>query len=79
VLPWSTGSPILGGRNIPEEIEKAAGRCNGAIFLFTKVDPLAGEGKGAAPRDNVVFEAGCFTTAKDKERVLIIIACRSSW
>lgn len=55
-------------------IEDAAARCSGGIFLFTKDDKLEpDDGKlQAAPRDNVVFEAGYFVHAKDKERVLII-------
>ena len=43
------------------------------IFLFTKDDAIEGNEKKAAPRDNVVFEAGYFAAAKGRERVLIIL------
>jgi Predicted nucleotide-binding protein containing TIR -like domain len=43
------------------------------IFLFTQDDLLEEEQEDrAAPRDNVVFEAGYFTQSKGRERVLII-------
>jgi Predicted nucleotide-binding protein containing TIR-like domain len=35
-------------------------------------DPLEGTSGGAAPRDNVVFEAGYFMSAKGPERCLIV-------
>ena len=61
------------GGTILEEIEKASRDCTCGIFLFTKDDPLAGlDQNHAAPRDNVVFEAGYFMHAKGKERVLVI-------
>ena len=40
--------------------------------LFTKDDELVGSSI-AAPRDNVVFEAGYFTSAKGKGKTLIIL------
>jgi predicted nucleotide-binding protein len=41
--------------------------------LFTKDDPFeGGDGDAAAPRDNVIFEAGYLMHAKGKERVLVI-------
>ena len=61
------------GGTILEEIEKSARACTCGIFLFTKDDPLAGpDPNSAAPRDNVVFEAGYFMRAKGRERCLII-------
>ncbi len=57
---------------ILDEIETAARLCSGGIFLFTKDDALEGNEVRAAPRDNVVFEAGFFAAAKGRERVLII-------
>jgi predicted nucleotide-binding protein len=72
VLDWQTdfipGSTILG------QIEGAAARSIGAIFLFTKDDDLADTGRRetAVPRDNVVFEAGYFIGLKGKRNVLII-------
>lgn len=47
-------------------------RTTGGVFLFTRDDSLEGEDELAAPRDNVVFEAGFFAHAKGRERVLII-------
>lgn len=60
------------GGTILDEIELAARLCSGGIFLFTKDDALAGDEMRAAPRDNVVFEAGYFAAAKGRDRVLII-------
>ena len=60
------------GGTILYEIEKACRECLCGIFLFTKDDSLEGDANNAAPRDNVVFEAGYFMHAKGKERVLII-------
>jgi hypothetical protein len=57
---------------ILDEIETAAKLCSGGIFLFTKDDALEGNELRAAPRDNVVFEAGYFAAAKGRDRVLII-------
>jgi hypothetical protein len=70
VLDWQ--SDFVEGRTIIEEIEEAARRTTGGVFLFTRDDSLAGEGDQAAPRDNVVFEAGFFAHAKGRGRVLII-------
>lgn len=57
---------------ILDEIETAARLCSGGVFLFTKDDALEGTEVRAAPRDNVVFEAGYFAAAKGRDRVLII-------
>jgi hypothetical protein len=72
VLDWQRD--FRPGRSILEEIEEARLRCTAGIFLFTRDDGLmdAGPGREAAPRDNVVFEAGYFAAAKGKSRVLII-------
>lgn len=65
---------FLAGGTILEGIEKASRECTFGIFLFTKDDPLAGKDEGqAAPRDNVVFEAGYFMRANGKERTLIVV------
>jgi hypothetical protein len=48
------------GRSILGEIENARAACSSGIFLFSEDDPLEGAPGGAAPRDNVVFEAGYF-------------------
>ncbi len=61
------------GGTIFEEIERSARECSCGIFLFTNDDPLVSPVEGvAAPRDNVVFEAGYFMHAKGKQRTLII-------
>ncbi|WP_296703806.1 TIR domain-containing protein [Algoriphagus sp.] len=58
---------------IIDEIETASKLCSGGIFLFTKDDnTIEGSEIKAAPRDNVVFEAGYFTASKGRKRVLII-------
>jgi predicted nucleotide-binding protein len=62
---------FLAGPTIYEQIEAAARVCACGLFLFTKDDPLEGKA-GAAPRDNVVFEAGFFFRAYGRERVAVI-------
>ncbi len=71
VMDWSMD--FFAGGTILEEIERAAHLCTCGIFLFTQDDLLESSAPDrAAPRDNVVFEAGYFTARKGKERVLII-------
>jgi hypothetical protein len=72
VLDWQTD--FIPGRTILDQIEQAAARTLGGIFLFTKDDDLANQGQAgtAIPRDNVVFEAGYFIGLKGKRNVLII-------
>jgi Predicted nucleotide-binding protein containing TIR-like domain len=72
VLDWQTD--FIPGRTILDQIEQAAARTLGGIFLFTKDDDLANQGQGgtAIPRDNVVFEAGYFIGLKGKRNVLVI-------
>lgn len=60
------------GLSILAEIESARSRCSCGVFLFSEDDPLEGTSGGAAPRDNVVFEAGYFMSAKGPERCLIV-------
>jgi hypothetical protein len=73
VLDWQTD--FEPSRSILNQIEDAAARCSAGIFLFTKDDPITNKTQTskAVPRDNVVFEAGYFTSAKGKENVLIIL------
>jgi Predicted nucleotide-binding protein containing TIR-like domain len=70
VLEYSTD--FTPGRSILEEIGKATRISPCGIFLFTKDDQFMGSEGHAAPRDNVIFEAGYFMHAKGKEQVLII-------
>src|SRR5215468_9761898 len=72
VLDWQTD--FIPGRTIIDQIEQAAARSIGGIFLFTKDDDLANHGQTdkAVPRDNVVFEAGYFIGLKGKRNVLIV-------
>ena len=72
VLDWQTD--FIPGRTIIEQIQEAAARCTGGVFLFTKDDDLADDGHvdRSVPRDNVVFEAGYFSGLKGKRNVLII-------
>jgi len=65
-MDFTAGSSILA------EIESARVRCSCGVFLFSEDDPLEGTSGGAAPRDNVVFEAGYFMSAKGPERCLIV-------
>ena len=70
VLDWQ--ADFIEGRTIIEEIEEAARRTTGGIFLFTRDDALATIAEEDAPRDNVVFEAGFFAHAKGRRHVLIV-------
>lgn len=74
VLDWRTDfSP---GLTILEQIQDAASRCTAGIFLFTQDDKLTDDSTStakAAPRDNVVFEAGYFTSVKDRHNILIVL------
>jgi hypothetical protein len=72
VLDWQTD--FIPGRTILDQIEQAAARSIGGIFLFTKDDDLVdhGQRETAVPRDNVVFEAGYFIGLKGKRNVLVI-------
>jgi hypothetical protein len=72
VLDWQTD--FIPGRTILDQIEQAAARSVGGIFLFTNDDDLADDGhdRKAVPRDNVVFEAGYFIGLKGKQNVLIV-------
>jgi hypothetical protein len=71
---WDWRTQFVPAASILKEIERAASGCTAGIFLFTRDDLLESTAGGdvAAPRDNVVFEAGYFTHAKGKDRVLII-------
>jgi hypothetical protein len=72
VLDWR--SHFMAGENIFEQIREAARWCSCGIFLFTKDDELGGDGEPqTGPRDNVLFEAGFFASAKGKSRTLIIL------
>lgn len=71
VRDWKTD--FKSGGIILDEIEESARKSLGGIFLFTKDDDLlVGDEINAAPRDNVVFEAGYFMHAVGRERTLII-------
>ena len=70
VLDWKRD--FAGGSTILEQVEDAARRTSGGVFLFTRDDQLKGKVEQAAPRDNVIFEAGFFVHSKGHKRVLII-------
>jgi hypothetical protein len=71
VLDWNGG--FAPGSTILKEVEKASKKCSTGIFLFSGDDTLVGDEKIAAPRDNVVFEAGYFLSSKGNDNVLIIL------
>jgi hypothetical protein len=71
VIDWKRD--FQSATTIMEQIELAEKSCIGGIFLFTKDDKLAGKKNLAAPRDNVIFEAGYFVHAKGLGQVLIIL------
>lgn len=66
------GVDFRSGASILNEIEEARDKCRSGVFLFTEDDPLVGRENEAAPRDNVVFEAGFFISAKGANNCLII-------
>ena len=70
VLDWATD--FAPASSILTQIEEAAEKCTAGVFLFTRDDVLGIKSEQAAPRDNVVFEAGYFAAVKGKQRVLII-------
>lgn len=70
VLDWQEDFAPAG--TILERIREASARCSAGVFLFTRDDLLKSSAHEAAPRDNVVFEAGFFKHAKGQDRVLII-------
>lgn len=70
VLNWAMD--FRAGGSILSEIENARAACSCGVFLFSEDDPLEGTPGVAAPRDNVVFEAGYFMSSKGPERCLII-------
>ncbi len=51
------------GGSILNEIENARRTWSRGVFLFSEDDPLDGPAGVAAPRDNVVFEAGYFMSS----------------
>lgn len=70
---WDWEDDFYSGDNILSQIKKAVDRCSLGIFLFTKDDQLEGGLGKAAPRDNVVFEAGYFASTKGHGRILVIL------
>ncbi len=61
------------GTSILSEIESARAGCSCGVFLFSEDDhQLEGSNDAAAPRDNVVFEAGYFMSSKGADRCLIV-------
>lgn len=71
VLDWHRD--FTAAETVLEQIEQAARRCLGGVFLFTHDDTMThGAETRAVPRDNVIFETGYFIRAKGKRRTLII-------
>lgn len=60
------------GATIMDEISAAIRSCRCGIFLFTRDDPLEGDARHAAPRDNVIFEAGFCIATKGPQRTIVI-------
>lgn len=71
VLDWS--ADFANGETIIDEVDRAVRECRLGLFLLTKDDQLkAGGPAAAAPRDNVVFEAGYFMSQKGRRQTLVI-------
>ena len=60
------------GESILGEISAASAGCSCGLFLFSEDDRYADTADVAAPRDNVVFEAGYFMSKCGHDRCLII-------
>lgn len=60
------------GESILGEISTASSECSCGVFLLSEDDRYADNADVAAPRDNVVFEAGYFMSKRGHERCLII-------
>jgi hypothetical protein len=67
---WSMDFGV--GSSILDEISAARSRCGRGVFIFSEDDPLEGINGQAAPRDNVVFEAGYFISAKGARNTVIV-------
>jgi Predicted nucleotide-binding protein containing TIR-like domain len=65
-VDFDTGSTIMA------EISTAIRSSRCGIFLFTRDDPLEGDSEHAAPRDNVVFEAGYCMAIRGPRRTIVI-------
>lgn len=70
VVDWAVDFGI--GTTIMDEIGSAIRSCRTGLFLFTKDDPLEGDLEHAAPRDNVIFEAGFCMSQHGPQRTIII-------
>ena len=70
VLNWAMD--FRAGGSILNEIKKACETCSCGVFIFSEDDFLEGTYEVAAPRDNVIFEAGYFMSSKGPERCLIV-------
>lgn len=71
VIDWALD--FGAGATIMDEISTAIRSCRCGLFLFTRDDDLfEGNGQYAAPRDNVIFEAGFCIAAKGPQRTIII-------
>ena len=71
VKDWETD--FTSGRVILEEIHAAVSSCKYGVFLFTPDDQVGEDEKQRSPRDNVIFEAGYFMSAHDRDRTIIIV------
>jgi len=70
VMDWQ--KHFTAGDSIMHQIATASSKCASGIFMFTDDDIIEGSSFKAAPRDNVVFEAGYFASVKGDDRILII-------
>ena len=71
VIDWKNFRP---GESILTRLEEAVNKSACGVFLFTADDiKIKGNMISASPRDNVIFEAGYFSSMKGKARTLIIL------
>jgi len=70
VIDWAVD--FGAGVTIMDEISAAIRSCRCGLFLFTRDDPVEGDAQHAAPRDNVIFEAGFCIATKGPQRTIVI-------
>jgi predicted nucleotide-binding protein len=70
VIDWAMD--FGAGATIMEEVSSGIKKSRCGLFLFSRDDPLEGDVQYAAPRDNVIFEAGFCMAVKGPQRTTII-------
>ena len=70
VIDWAMD--FGAGATIMEEISSGIRNSRCGLFLFSRDDQFEGDAQHAAPRDNVIFEAGFCMATKGPKRTIVI-------